>query len=187
MKINKGNFGWIFACVLLVIALVISILLGVNGWYFKNQQSYKIDMELGKVLSVELDKNSANSISVNLDGSYLPEERLPQVASIKNISDNDIFLRAKVFVYSSDFSNLEMGLVETVNWRYNQEDGYYYFDGTLPSQNKVSLCSHVYIQDENLASNTRYIVTFLAEGLSADEDAQRIWSVDFEKLFASEE
>ena len=100
MKVNKDNFGWIFTSCALAILLGLSIYLGITGWYFKTDKSYTTDLELGKTVQFEVDKNQSNAISFNIDGSYLSGDRLPQIIAVKNASDSNLFLRAKIFIYT---------------------------------------------------------------------------------------
>ena len=102
MKLTKSNFGWIFATFGLLILLGVSIYLGISGWYFKNDLSYTTDMEIGKSISVDVKGDQANAISFNIDGSYLNGFELPQIISVKNSGENEIYLRAKVYVYTSN-------------------------------------------------------------------------------------
>ncbi len=177
MKIKRENYGWLFATVLLALLLALSIYLGVSGWYFKTDISYTTDLELGKTVQMSVKKNEASSISMNLDGSYLAGDRLPQIVSIKNMDDEaSVYLRAKIFIYSGDNQILKMDMVETVNWEYDQADGYYYFTDLLTMQNKVALCSHLIIDNEtHLQTNTKYIFTIVVEALEEDQDVVKIW------------
>lgn len=177
MKIDKSNFGWIFTCGLLFVLLIGSLYLGISGWYFKNDNSYTTDLKLGQTIQLDIQNNQANSASLNLDGAYLAEARLPQIISIKNVeTDKSLYLRAKVFVYSGDNRNLDVDIVETINWKFNSDDGYYYFDDVLSANNKIALCSHVIIGDNNeMNTNTKYILTVLVEALNDTEDIEQIW------------
>ena len=88
-----------------------------------------------------------------------------------------MYLRAKIYIYSGSNQTLEMNMVETVNWQYNENDGYFYFDSLLSPQNKVALCSYVFVdEDTTLYTNTKYIVTVLIESISKDVDITSIWS-----------
>ena len=109
MKFSKDNFGWIFACAILLILLALSIYLGLSGWYFENDRNFTTDMQLGKTVQIGVEQNSANAVSFNLDGSFLAGERLPQIVSVKNTDDQtDLFLRAKIFIYSGGNKTLPM-------------------------------------------------------------------------------
>ncbi len=177
MKLKREYYGWLFVTVLLALLLALSIYLGISGWYFKTDISYTTDLQLGKNVQIGVKENQASSVSMNLDGSYLAGNRLPQLVSIKNLEDeNSVFMRAKIFVYTGDNQTLKMDMVETVNWQFDENDGYYYFNDVLTKQNKVALCSHVII-DENasLQTNTKYIVTIVVEALGQDQDVLKIW------------
>ena len=177
MKFSKENFGWIFTSFALALLLGLSIYLGISGWYFKTEMSYTTDLELGKTVQFGVKQNESNAISFNLDGSYLAGERLPQLISIKNLDEeNNLYLRAKIYICTGDNQTLKMNMVETVNWTY-QEDGYYYFNDLLTPQNKVALCSYVFIdEDTDLLTNKKYIVTVTVESLDESQDIAQIWS-----------
>lgn len=180
MKLTKSNFGWIFATFGLGILLAVSIYLGVSGWYFKNDLSFTTDLELGKSICVSVAENQANAVSFNLDGSYLNGFKLPQIVSVRNSSsEKDIFLRAKVYVYTSGNQVYKMNIDNTVNWIYNLNDDYYYFNSTLTSEDKVALCSSVSFDEEgSYVTNVKYIVTFVFEALDSSEDVERLWGIN---------
>ncbi len=179
MKFSKENFGWIFTCFALAILLAISIYLGATGWFFKTDNSYSTDLELGKTVTANISKNQASTVSLTLDGSYLAGEKLPQIISINNIdSESDIYLRAKIYIYSGDGLNLNMDIVETSNWTYNENDGYYYYNDLLPIENRATLCSYVIIRDENLRGRNKYILSIVFESLSKDENVESFWGIN---------
>ncbi len=176
MKIKRENYGWLFATVLLAMLLALSIYLGVSGWYFKTDVSYTTDLQLGKNVQMSVNKNEATSISMNIDGSFLSGDRIPQIVSVKNDDESSVYLRAKIFIYSGDNQTLKMDMVETVNWKFDESDGYYYFDDLLTMQNKVALCSHIIIDKEtHLQTNTKYIFTIVVETLGGEEDVVKLW------------
>lgn len=185
MKINKDNFGWIFSCVILSIGLILSIIMGITGFYYRNTFSSTTDLKLGEALQVEARGNQANSISVNLDGSFLPGERIRQDLIVKNLElDDEIFLRAKLYIYSTENRVVNLNVDLSPNWKYNLQDGYYYFNGGLSPQGRTLLASNIIIdENDDLVSNKKYIMTLLVEGFSEKEDAERVWKVDFSTFF----
>lgn len=185
MKVSKENFGWIFSCVALGIALVISIILGYSGFYFKNTGSYVADLKLGDVIQLDMRKNQAGSISVNLDGSFLPGDKLDQEINIKNLEvEDEIYLRAKIYIYSAESKIINIGISPSANWKYNADDGYYYYSSPLAPQNKTNLSSYIVLdENDHLYSNKKYIVTLLAESFSDKTMAQNLWNIDFSTFF----
>ncbi len=180
MKINKSNFGWIFTCFAFLVLLGIAIYLGVSGWFFKNDLSYTTDLELGKTISTSIKKNQAQSISLTFDGSFLPGERLPQIVSVTNGDDSDaLYVRAKVYVYNGDNVTQDMDIVETINWTYNEDDGYYYFNDLLSVDAKAALCSYVIIgQESTFSGHNKYILSIVFESLSQSLDVESIWGIN---------
>lgn len=177
MKIDKNNFGWLFTCVGLVILLGISIYLGISGFFFQTEDTYTTDLVLGQNIESAIRKNQATSISVNMSGGFLPEERLAQVVSIKNLElDNSLYLRAKVFIYSSQNQTEEIDVVENSNWTKN-EDGYYYYNELLSPLEKANFSTFIIApsQDFVTASWKKYIVTFVFESLDSSVDVENLW------------
>lgn len=181
MKIEKKYFSWLFAVIVLSILLVISIILGVSGWYFSNEKSKVTDFKLGSDVEIFLNKNSANSVSMDFDGAFISGEKLDQIVAIKNLDQaSDIYVRAKGFVYSSANEFEPISFVTTDNWVYNANDGYYYFKDAVPAQNKISLCSQIFLDEQyTLISSSNYIITFLVEGISIDHSVQSFWGYNF--------
>ena len=177
MKIDKTNFGWIFACCVLVILLGISVFLGLSGWFMSTDISYTTDLELGKIVQIDLDKNQSNCVSLSLDGSFLEGQHLPQIVSIKSIrSENEQYIRVKIFIYTSENETKRLDVENTVNWDYNEEDNYYYLNSLASPNDKISFCSHIILPDGlNLSTGKKYIVTILAESLDSEQNVIAIW------------
>ena len=108
---------------------------------------------------------------------FLPEERLAQVVSIKNLElDNSLYLRAKVFIYSSQNQTEEIDVVENSNWTKN-EDGYYYYNELLSPLEKTTFSTFIIAPSQNFvtASWKKYIVTFVFESLDSSVDVENLW------------
>ena len=86
MKKDKQFYSWLFAVIVLSVLLVICFYLGISGWFFSNEKEKVTDFQLGNNIEIEVHKNSANSISLNLNGGYLGGEKLKQVVAIKNLA-----------------------------------------------------------------------------------------------------
>ena len=178
---KKTFYSLIFAIVVLSLLLILSFYLGVSGWYFSNEKKHVTDFQLGNNLEFSVKKNQANSLSQVLSGSFLPGERFNQVIAIKNTSqEDDLFIRARGFVYSSANEKEPINFEVTSGWVYNDQDGYYYFNKILPAQNKISLCTQVYLDEGYiLASNQNYIISFLVETISSTLNAEAFWEYNF--------
>ncbi len=181
MKKDKTFYSLIFAIVVLSILLVLSLYLGISGWFFSNEKSHITDFKLGNNLKLIANKNQATSMSQVFNGSFLSGEKFNQIIAIKNFEQEEaLFLRAKAFVYSSANENEPLNLVTTNGWVYNEQDGYYYFNKSLPAQNKISLCTQVYLDEEYvLTSNQNYVITFLIETLSVEHEIEAFWGYNF--------
>lgn len=181
MKVQKKNYSWFFAVIVLSLLLALSIYLGLSGWYFSVQRPKVTDFVLGNNIEIVANKNSANSVSLNFNGSFISGEKLNQVVAIKSMQqEGNLYLRAKAFVYSSANEFQPVQLVTTQNWQYNMQDGYYYFTDSILPQSKVSLCTQIFIdEDYSLSSAQNYIITFLIETLSVDHTVEAFWGYNF--------
>ena len=181
MKKNKSFYTWLFIVIVLSILLILSIYLGISGWYFSNDNSRVTDFQLGNNIEIECNKNKANAVSLNFNGSIISGEKLKQVVALKNFDqEGDIYVRAKCYVYSSANEKEPISLITTEDWQFNKEDGYYYFKESIPAQNKITLCKMLYLDEEyTLSSNQNYIITFLIESLSVDHTIETFWGYNF--------
>ena len=179
MKINKENATWIFVVAVLVILLGLSIYLGATGWYFSNEANYATDFQIGKTMLATVRENQAEAVALNLEGTFLPEEKLPQIIAVKNGSEgNGIFVRAKAKI-ENEMGENQLWLEQTSNWFYNEEDGYYYFSNILSPQNKISLCSAVSTgKDVSFQSSKRYIITIIFETLDENQNVNALWGIN---------
>lgn len=172
MRISKNNATWIFVVSILTILLALSIYLGASGWYFAGKQNYASDFQLGRTIQLEAKTNQADAKSLNIEGAFLPEEKLPQTVVIKNYSEEDLFVRVKAKIENEQgFFPLGVGITE--NWQYNTEDGYYYLNDQLSKNSQVSLCGFISIEENILLhSSKKYLITFIVEAYN--ENSQNI-------------
>lgn len=179
MKINKQNAGWVFISCLMLGLLALSIYLGMSGWYFRNEYNSTTSLTLGKTIQLEIGANQSNAISLVLDGAFLPGEELPQIVSIKSLEDEkSLTIRAKAIVDEGAVDSFPLALGQTQNWVYNELDGYYYYNDYLTPQNKIGLCSHVVMpQNQQHASNQSYLITFVVESLDEGQEVENIWGI----------
>lgn len=179
MKIDKSNFGWLFACIGLVILLALSVYLGTSGFFFSTKNTYTTDLVLGQNIECGLQKNQASSVSLNFEGGFLADERLPQIISVKNMEQSSsLYVRAKVFVYSAQNQVFDLDIVENSNWTKN-EDGYFYYNNVVIPNEKINFCSSVILSNQNFqpVSWKKYILTCVFETLESTLDVNTIWGV----------
>lgn len=183
MKVNKANFGWIFLCVVLVFGIIISIILGFSG--IKSSSSLIPNLKLGDYLQLDVRGNQANALSVNVEGSYLPGEKLKQDLFVKNLEvDNEVYIRGKIYIFSSENNIVDVGVELSPNWKYNLQDGYYYFNEGLSPQNKITFATNIILDESGrLYSGRKYILTFLVETLDSLQLVNSVWKMDFSTFF----
>ncbi len=173
-KLKKSTYGFIFAIVALIIALAVSLYLGLTGWFYSNTSSLQSDMQLGSNVDLSLKGTETQSVSFTLNGSYLPGQELKQYINLTNEFESPIYVRAKALIFSYDLNDpkVELG----VNDLWTESGDYYYFTEALESQNKISVASYVkLLNDEFYDSHKSYVLTIIVEGLDASLDRQQIW------------
>lgn len=173
-KLNKSTYGFIFAIVILIIALAVSLYLGLSGWFYSNTTSLKSDMQLGSNVNLSLRGTETQCVSFTLNGAYLPGQELKQYINLTNESTTPIYVRAKALIFSYDLNDCGVKLGVSDLWTENED--YYYFDEQLESQNKISVASYVkLLNGESYDSHKSYVLTIIVEGLDASLDRQQIW------------
>ncbi len=178
MKKDKSFYGWLFVCVALSLLLGVSIYLGFSGWYFKADRSLESDLKLGETVQVDIGKNQSECVSFTFAGSYLPGEKLSQIVGVKNIDNEaELYVRAKVSVFSKVSDDYDVSIIETINWTLH-DDGYYYFNSFLTPSSKANLCSSIVIgEDSSFVSKKNYILNVTFESLEKKLDVADIWGV----------
>ena len=116
MKKNNAFYGWLFACVSLVILLGVSIYLGISGWYFSSSNTQQTDLELGNNIEISVKKNESSTASFTFSGGFLEGEKLSQIVGIKNSeTEGELYIRAKVYVFMSDNAIADMQFITSSN------------------------------------------------------------------------
>ncbi len=170
IHMTKKDIAWLFACIILAVSLAVSIYLGYAGFYssltYLKSQS---DLVVGNNVSVEVNPNEASVVSFTFDGSYLPNESVPQVIKINaSLLDEDLLVRVKAVVFGTDY-DVDF---ETTDHFLKNEDGYYYYDDVLSGGNIITFCNAI-IMPEGTVSGEQYILSVIVETLS--EDVENIW------------
>jgi len=172
-KINKEKM-YIFFIVLLSVLLVGLFVLTTTGLFYKGEKKSGSSFDVGEAFVVEVEKTGSEILSFEFDASLLSGEFLKQNISIKNDSEDNFFVRAKVFLFTEMNDDTEVSLKTDENW--NKQGKEYTFDGELLSFNTIGLCNGLLIdENEQLVSSKRYILTICVETLSTKFDRQAIW------------
>lgn len=172
---NKSNIGWLFAVIALSILLTVSIILGINGYYFSLSFLWaKSDISVGKTATIEVLPDEASVLSFTFDGSYLPKEKLPQKIQIsaKN-SNKDLLVRVKSHIFGDESdSKLEFYTDD----RFVFDGQYYMFKDVLGYGGKTLFCEYIQIpEDNNLSSKEKYILSIVVETVENTPENQIKW------------
>lgn len=173
---KKSNVAWSFVVGILSLLLILSVILGMSGYYFSvNYLNSKSDIMVGNSFSISVKPNEANLVCFTIDGGYLPNEVIPQTIHISGEDLNkDAYIRVKARVFGVP-NVAELDFVTTEHFE-KQDDGYYYFDDVLKGGNKVTFATYLLVPPEiDLASNEKYILSIVVESLESNVDVENIW------------
>ena len=174
----KKSYPYIFTIVILVVLLGISLYLGFSGYLFSvAMNNISSDLSLGETVEVEISPNETSVFSFTLDGSYLPNEKIPQVVQIRASDvDKEMRVRVKAEIFARD-KLTPIDFVANQNFL-KATDGYFYLNGNLAGGNKVTFCDYIVIPAEaKLNSKEKYVLTIVVENI--DASLENIWG-DFE-------
>ncbi len=170
---TKKEVALTFGVVILSILLITSIILGLTGYMSSaTYLSSNADLVVGDNVTIGVKPNETSVVSMTFDGSFLPDENIPQVVQI---SSEDLNSTLKVRVKTQVFgTNSQFDFITTSHFE-KKEDGYYYFDEDLQGGNKITFCNYVKTpKDGNFVSNEKYILTFVVETVES-EYVETIW------------
>lgn len=170
---NKQNVGWIFATVGLSICLIVSIALGLSGYFFSVSFSRQAtDLVVGDNVVINAKPNQAEVVSFTFDGNFLPGEVVPQVVQISAQSGGEsVVLRVRGQIFGIEDN---VGFVASDN--FEEDRGFYYLKGSLQSGGKVAFCSHIKVPDNSkFVCGEKYVLSIVVETIDDNLDWQNIW------------
>ncbi len=132
------------------------------------------------------DKNHESTYQLAVIDSKIDEEfkqesvgRFLKNPKIQNIGKDDCIIRVRIEVTPSQQEVLLEGLEGNEKWIFNQEDGYYYYQGVVaPNEKTTELFHHVVIQDVENMENFDIIVYNEAIQTVAYDDNKEMSSLD---------
>lgn len=172
---QKKDIAWLFAVIILSVALVVCVVLGVTGYFsaltFLHSKS---DLVIGETISIGIEPNQASVASFTFDGSFLPNENLPQTVQINALDLNtDVRVRVKAKIFGQE-EEQTFDFITTDHFE-KAEDGYYYFDDILHGGNKITFCNYIVTPKEaTFYSGEKYVLTIIVETLESKYD-ENIW------------
>lgn len=173
-KLSKTTYGFIFTIILLIISLGIVLYLAISGWFYTNMTKLESDMKIGQTVNIDIDENEAQVVSFTIPGAYLPGQKIDQFINISNVSDKDLFIRAKIVIFDFDKGEEKMQVGTTDHW--TEYDGRYFYNEKLLSANKIAFASYVKLLDTKYFDSTKsYVVSIVVESLDANLDRTAIW------------
>ena len=149
--------------------------LTITGWCYRDTYKSDTSLKIGENSVIEVADTKSSALSFNFDGAVLGGEEIKQNISIKNTGEKDVFLRAKIVIFSSNHSEPMIYFHTNQSWLL-LDDGYYYFNDILPSLGTIGLASSlIFSNEKQLASKDDYILTIIVESLSTEFDKGSVW------------
>ena len=158
----------------LLVAFAIFVILTFTGYFYSTGIGQTENMPLGETSVISLKENQSNSISFGFGGGILPGQEIPTTIDVLNDSENDLYIRAKVFILSKTDGVIEVEIKSAGDWIKRGE--YYYFLEKVLPQERVNCLTAIQIPMEVMLEG-RYIynMNVLVESLSDYEDVQKLW------------
>lgn len=172
---TKREVGLIFSVCGLAILLILSLILGFNGYLFSvSYINSNSDLKIGENVVIKVEPNSANVVSFTFDGALLPNEVIPQIVQINaNDLNADVWVRVKSEIFGIE-SEAKIEFITTEHFE-KDEDGYYYFDDALKGGRKITFCNYLLVpKNITLKSGEKYILSLVVETLETKNDIN-IW------------
>lgn len=176
---KKTNIAWLFAVIVLSILLVVSVILGLNGYYYSiAYTNTNAEFKVGDNIIIGVEPNKTEVASFTFDGAFLPNEKIPHVIQIRaDKLDSKVKIRVKAKVFGMT-EQRTFDFVTTSHFT-KGEDGYYYFDDVLQGGNKLTFSNFIIMpEDSDFRSQEKYVLTIVVETLDANLDVDKIWAVE---------
>lgn len=176
---DKKDIAWLFAVIFVSVLLIVSIVLGLNGYYYSIAfTNTNAEFKVGDSVVISVKPNQCEVVSFTFDGAFLPNEKIPHVIQIKaNKLDSNLKIRVKAQIFGmSEERNFDF---ITTNHFARGLDGYYYFDDVLQGGSKLTFSNFIVMpEDSDFRSQEKYVLSVIVETLDASLDVDNIWVVE---------
>lgn len=169
-EVNKPNKGMLKTTKVVLITLyvlTVLALIGVSVYSivlsnFNNQLMQNVKHDFTKQAEVKIVENESSVVALSMVNNVISGVEYPQNVAINcNNLKNDVFIRAKANVLSSDGDNYLAKLTVNSNWIVG-DDGYYYYKNKVIPADNIELCSRVELplgfSVENQSKNKHILV-----------------------------
>lgn len=166
-KPNKGMLKTIKVVLITLYVLTVLALIGVSVYSivlsnFNNQLMQNVKHDFTKQAEVKIVENESSVVALSMVNNVISGVEYPQNVAINcNNLKNDVFIRAKANVLSSDGDNYLTKLTVNSNWIVG-DDGYYYYKNKVIPADNIELCSRVELplgfSVENQSKNKHILV-----------------------------
>lgn len=169
-EVNKPNKGMLKTTKVVLITLYILTVLALIGVSvysivlsnFNNQLMQNVKHDFTKQAEVKIVENESSVVALSMVNNVISGVEYPQNVAINcNNLKNDVFIRAKANVLSSDGDNYLTKLTVNSNWIVG-DDGYYYYKNKVIPADNIELCSRVELplgfSVENQSKNKHILV-----------------------------
>lgn len=175
MQIKNKEKIYIFIIIILAVAFVGLFVMSISGFFFANNPPTGTSLKLGDSAVIELNSTGTKEYACNFDGAILGGQKIKQNITIKNTGEKNLFLRAKLTIFTDKNEIPQIELVTANDW-IKEDDGYFYYSGNIGSLNSVGFISGIFLpENEQLKSSSNYIMVFTIESLSTEFDKTLIW------------
>ena len=171
---SKQRFCYIFCIISLIIFFAVFVALTFAGFFYSSSLDNSWDFPLGEKAVLSLRKNQSSSISFGFGGEILPGENLQAIVDFFNESEENLYVRVKVFVFSKSSGVVNAKIKTISDWSKSGE--YYYFSKQILPQESINCLTAIEIpKGVFFEGGYIYNLIIVAECLSDYDDVEKLW------------
>lgn len=179
-KKSTGLSGITFAIVALSLVMASAVVLGVTGAFFANNQTVTGTITLGNPVTIQITQGGSSVASLTFSGNAMPGTVYDQDISVSAPANTSTALvRAKVTITNTDSAAYNVTSTVANGWTELQEDGYYYYNGTLAAGGSIDFISSLEVPTSltNDDAGKTFAVSVIVEAIQeANGAAATVWS-----------
>ncbi len=176
---KKKKAGTTIIIATLSILLIGSVVAGVTGAFFGQNQTVTGDITLGDPVLIEIQQGGSTVSSLTFPGTALPGTSYTQPISVYSPANtSDAVLRATLTISNPEAAAYDVASVTDAAWNLHT-DGYYYYDGILTTEATANFVSSLTVPKEltNADANKIFTVVVLVESIQhANGAASEVWT-----------
>jgi len=178
-KTKRKLSGSSIAIITLSVLLAITVSIGVALAYFTSTADVAGDITLGDPVTISITQGGSSVSSLTFSNDALPGSVYDQsIGVLAPANMTTALMRAKLVITNTDGATTNVNATTTDSWT-EGEDDYYYYEGTVNSNDAVDFVTKVEIPTSltNDDANKTFTINIVVETIQqANNAANSIWT-----------